>query len=88
MAFHDILGNSRAKTILAKALQLNRLPNSLLLVGPQGVGKRDAALVVAKALNCLNRKDDSCEECPSCVAINKRNFPDVMEIFPDKELGD
>ncbi|MFC2161301.1 DNA polymerase III subunit delta' [Acidobacteriota bacterium] len=86
MAFQDILGNTRVKTILAKAMQRSRVPHSLLFVGPEGVGKREMALVVAKALNCLQKTDDSCETCPSCVAINKKNFPDVMEILPEKNV--
>jgi DNA polymerase-3 subunit delta' len=46
----------------------------------------ETALVVAKALNCLRKTDDSCEECPSCVAINKKMYPDVMEIpLPKKD---
>lgn len=83
MAFQDILGNRRAKTILAKALQMGRLPNSLLFVGPEGVGKGEVALVVAKALNCQKKTDDSCETCPSCLAINNGNFPDVMTFDPE-----
>ncbi len=86
MAFQNILGNSRVKTILSKSLQRNRVPHSLLFVGPEGVGKMETALVVAKALNCLQKFDDSCEKCTSCVAINKKNFPDVMEILPKKEV--
>lgn len=85
MAFDDILGNKRAKSILAKSLQRKRLPNSLLFFGPEGVGKGEAALVVAKALNCLNKNDDACEECPSCRAINRQNFPDVMIFKPDND---
>lgn len=45
----------------------------------------ETALAVAKALNCLQKTDDACEECPSCVAINKKNFPDVMEILPEPD---
>ena len=86
MAFDDILGNSRAKRILKKALQRGRVPNSLLFTGPEGVGKRDMALVLAKAMNCLQEKDDSCEVCASCKAVNNRNFPDVMVISPEKNL--
>jgi DNA polymerase-3 subunit delta' len=86
MAFQNILGNSRVKTILSKGLKRTRIPHSLLFVGPEGVGKMETALVVAKALNCLQKFDDSCEECPSCVAINKGNFPDVMEILPEKSV--
>jgi len=86
MAFDDILGNSRAKRILKKALQKDRMPNSLLFTGPEGVGKKEVALVLAKAINCLQKKDDACEVCSSCKAINNRNFPDVMIISPEKNL--
>ncbi|HEB36724.1 MAG TPA: DNA polymerase III subunit delta' [Candidatus Aminicenantes bacterium] len=86
MAFKDILGNSRVKNILRKALQRNKVPNSMLLYGPEGIGKRDMALVLAKAMNCERKKDDACEVCASCKAINAGNFPDVLEISPEKEV--
>ncbi|MGD2245567.1 MAG: DNA polymerase III subunit delta' [Candidatus Aminicenantes bacterium] len=86
MAFQDILGNNRAKKILSRALKMKRLPNSLLFSGPEGVGKKDVALVVAKALNCLNKRENSCEECSACTAINNRNFPDVMDISPENDV--
>lgn len=95
MAFHDIAGNGRAKTILRLALGRNRVPNSLLFCGPRGVGKRRTARVLAQALNCLNSKDDACGVCGPCRAIetadkkDKRgSFPDVqeIEIAPDKTV--
>lgn len=86
MAFKDILGNNRVKKILKKALQKNRIPNSLLFCGPEGVGKREMALVLAKAVNCQQKEGDACETCASCRAINAGNFPDVMEIQPEKEV--
>ncbi len=85
MSFDDIVGNFRIKKILKKALQRGRIPNSLLFSGPPGVGKRDLAYVVAKALNCLNLDTDTCETCSSCTAINKGNFPDVICIALEKE---
>jgi DNA polymerase-3 subunit delta' len=86
MAFDDVLGNIRTKKILKKSLQRARIPNSLLFFGPEGVGKRDTALVLAKAMNCLKNKDDACEVCASCRAIEKGNFPDVMVISPEKNV--
>lgn len=86
MAFKDILGNSRVKKILRKALQKNKVPNSMLFCGPRGIGKKDMALVLAKAMNCERKKDDACEVCASCKAINAGNFPDVLEISPEKEV--
>jgi DNA polymerase III delta' subunit len=86
MAFDDVLGNDRIKQILKKSLARNRIPNSLLFYGPEGVGKRDIALVLAKAMNCLKLKDDACENCASCRAIDHNNFPDVMVLSPEKNL--
>jgi DNA polymerase-3 subunit delta' len=80
MAFKDISGNLRVKRILQKALLKGRMPNSLLFSGPEGVGKGEMALVLAKALNCEQMEDDACEVCSSCKAISGEKFPDVMSI--------
>lgn len=83
MAFADIIGHVRIKSILGRALQRGRLPNSLLFAGPPGVGKKETALVVAKALNCLNKTDDACEECSVCRSVNRGAAPDVIVIAPE-----
>ena len=86
MAFEDILGNQRTKSLLKKLLLRGRLPNSLLLKGPEGVGKNEAAMVTAKALNCLNSKDNACETCANCLAVNKGNYPDLMVLAPENDV--
>jgi len=80
MAFKDIAGNSRVKRILKLALERDRTPNSLLFCGPAGIGKRQTAVTLAKALNCLEMTGDSCDRCPSCLAIDEGRHPDVMQI--------
>ena len=84
MAFKDISGNLRVKRILQKALLKGRMPNSLLFSGPEGVGKSEMALVLAKALNCEQMEDDACEVCSSCKAISGEKFPDVMSISAER----
>ena len=90
MAFSDVLGNNRVKNILGRALRRERMPNSLLFTGPEGVGKKETALVIAKALNCLNKNDDACETCSVCTAINngveEGQFPDVMLLSPENDV--
>ena len=86
MDFDNILGNSRVKKILRLALQKNRLPNSLLFHGPEGVGKRRLAITLAEAVNCERRRDDACGECPTCLAISGGRFPDVQEIKPSGQV--
>lgn len=83
MAFKDIAGNGRVKKILRLALERDRVPNSLLFCGPEGTGKRQTALTVAKALNCLEMAGDSCDRCAACRAIDENRFPDVMELEAD-----
>jgi DNA polymerase-3 subunit delta' len=78
MAFKDVAGNVRVKRILKLALERNRVPNSLIFGGPEGVGKTALALTLAKTLNCQTLTDDSCDECPSCRAIDEGRHPDVM----------
>lgn len=48
----------------------------------------ETALVLAKALNCLNKEDDSCDSCQNCHAIDKGNFPDVLNIVSEKEMAE
>lgn len=82
MSFKDILGNERAKNILSRALTRGKVPHSLLFYGPKGVGKKETALTLAKAMICLNGDKDSCEKCRACRAVNKEKHPDVIEIIP------
>ncbi|MDW7679357.1 MAG: ATP-binding protein, partial [bacterium] len=44
MAFSEIIGQQRVKSILKRAVANNRLPHALLLYGPEGVGKTATAL--------------------------------------------
>ncbi len=81
-----MVGNSRITKILIHALQRDKVPNSLLFSGPAGAGKRATALVVAKAMNCRQKTDDACEECSSCVSVNRENFPDLIMIRPEKDI--
>ena len=80
MAFKDVAGNVPIKKILKLALERNRVPNSLIFSGPEGVGKMDMALTLAKTLNCQILATDACDACPSCRAIDKGRHPDVMVI--------
>jgi DNA polymerase-3 subunit delta' len=78
MAFKDVAGNVPVKRILKLALERQRVPNSLIFSGPEGVGKTVMALTLAKTLNCQTLTADSCDECPSCRAIDEGRHPDVM----------
>lgn len=69
MGFDLFLGNTKAVTETRGMLASERVPGALLFTGPDGVGKRTLALMLAKALNCERRLpggDDFCGECARC----------------------
>ncbi|MBI5167421.1 MAG: DNA polymerase III subunit delta' [candidate division NC10 bacterium] len=84
MAFRCIIGQERALALIRRSLAKDRLPQAYLFTGPQGVGKRLAALALAKALNCQGPADgDSCGSCLSCRKIDKGLHPDVRIVEPE-----
>jgi DNA polymerase-3 subunit delta' len=48
-----------------------------LFAGPEGIGKKMAALALAKTLNCLEAKTEACGHCASCLKIESGQHPDV-----------
>jgi len=83
MSFTSLLGNEHNKDLLQRALRGSRLPNALILAGPEGIGKRQFALTLAKAINCERLQDDSCDKCGSCHRIDHNECIDVKIIEPD-----
>jgi DNA polymerase-3 subunit delta' len=54
-----------------------------LFVGPDGSGKLQAAINLAKALNCQRSDgatDEACDECIACRRIDEGSFPDVRRV--------
>ena len=54
MGFSNFVGNPQAVAALRRMLASGRLPHSLILTGPPGVGKHTLASMIARALNCLD----------------------------------
>src|SRR5262245_44530843 len=70
MAFADVLGHERVKSLLDRAIGSGRVPHALLFAGPEGVGKRTLALAFARALICeKGGRGGPCEECIHCRRV-------------------
>jgi len=72
MGFASFLGNSGAVNAVRDLLASGRVPGALLFSGPDGVGKKTLAFMLAKALNCERREpagNDFCGECARCRKV-------------------
>lgn len=74
--FKKLIGNNQVKEILRRFVANGRVPNSLMFAGDEGVGKRQFALELAKALVCTDPTDgEACEVCPACLRADSFKFP-------------
>ena len=72
----SIFGHDKAIQMLSQALVLDRIPQSLLVVGLPHVGKTTLAFHFAMALNCTQKKKP-CGQCDACRKIKNQTHPDV-----------
>jgi DNA polymerase-3 subunit delta' len=83
MPFAEVLGHDHVKEVLARLLARERLPGSLLIGGPSGVGKKKLALAVARAMVCEQpQSSEACGRCGACLRSGKGIHPDVSLIEP------
>ena len=86
MRFESFVGNAKITQRLRTKLREERFPHALIFSGPEGVGKKTFALMLAKSLNCLNSKPgDFCDECVSCRKIASGVHPDVTTISVEED---
>jgi len=88
LSFASLKGQCSAIGYLKASLESGRVSHAYIFSGPDGVGKRIAALNFAKTLNCDNVKSgEPCDQCPSCKKIDSSKHPDICVLSP-KEEGD
>jgi len=75
------LDSDSVRESLSKWLSESDPPRSFLFAGPKGSGKTSAARILAKSLNCLNKKEvDVCGKCANCVEIESGRSIDIVEL--------
>lgn len=74
MPFSDFVGNAETVHRLREMLARNHFPHAVVLAGAQGAGKYTLALMLARAMNCLEQPStsglpDFCGRCSNCTRI-------------------
>jgi DNA polymerase III subunit delta' len=89
MPFRDLTGHRRLLDRTARAAARGSLPPSLIFAGPDGIGKRRAAVALAQLFNCASAgpaegeaAPDACGQCPSCRRIARGVHADIIIIEP------
>ncbi|MFH1314468.1 MAG: hypothetical protein ABIJ00_14760 [Candidatus Eisenbacteria bacterium] len=73
---NGIIGNAATIGFLLKAAKSKNLGHAYLFLGPDGVGKRLASLVFARAINC--KCEGAMETCESCTLMDSFTHPELL----------
>ena len=95
MLLRDIIGHRRLTTLLARAVERESLPPTLLFAGPSGVGKWAVGRATAQAMNCTepvrapneHLAIDACGQCRACDRIARGVHVDVIAMEPDERAS-
>lgn len=79
MRFEEIYGHEKPIAILKSAMAKDRIAHAYLFYGMDGIGKKTAASVFARALNC-GGLDPPCDACASCRKAEHKNHPNIITV--------
>ncbi|MBL7053564.1 MAG: DNA polymerase III subunit gamma/tau [Candidatus Portnoybacteria bacterium] len=86
--FGEVVNQDHIKKTLINALKLDKVAHAYLFTGTRGTGKTTIARLLAKAINCTQRKDsEPCNKCQACLEINNSKSLDLIEIDAASNRG-
>ena len=83
MPIPALRGHAEARARLTRTMLAGTLPQSILLHGPEGIGKERVGLWVAQLLVCEKPGvEGPCGACLPCRLVDRLEHPDVHWFFP------
>ncbi len=67
-----------------RPVETGRIVHAQLFQGPKGVGKRSAAELCARAINCAGSSPKPCNRCASCLQFLSGNSTRLISVSPEK----
>ncbi len=91
MSWTSIIGQQRVSDALRRTISADRVAHAWLFYGPEGAGKRAAAIAYGKALLCEQGGEEACGACSPCGKVDRMVHPDLHILMPhpsDADPGD
>jgi DNA polymerase-3 subunit gamma/tau len=89
-SFKEVVGQNHIKTTIQSELETGNIAHAYLFSGPRGLGKTTMARLLAKSVNCLNRKageSEPCNACEACQELMESRSLDIIEIDAASHTG-
>lgn len=88
MQWEDLIGHEQPREWFRNAIVTGRLASTFLFVGPEGIGKRTFARLLAKSLLCGHGRGDilaPCGHCEDCAQVEASTHPDLLQVAKPPE---
>ncbi|MDD5341554.1 MAG: DNA polymerase III subunit gamma/tau, partial [Patescibacteria group bacterium] len=86
----ELTGQNHIKITLQHEIEGNKVAHAYLFTGPRGIGKTTAARLLARSVNCENRKEgqsEPCGKCSSCLEQVAGRDMDILEVDAASQTG-